>query len=191
MSFTISTAEVSPFLSVLQLFAMPTCRSTRGIIFWDVPKGGLFSAHSMFDTVVAAALLLLFMLTVIPLHPPLAPDEIRFDSIIRLRSHKPIHCGTLLCKLMRSPQRTMPLHHLHNQTFRSAAIRSAALSFILKAPQPCRGWFLFMNLNSLCWTPQHHVIASMFMANKSRLCHLFTLGLSFHNSVYHFELDQP
>lgn len=71
MSFTISTAEVSPFLSVLRLFAMPTCRSTRGIIFWDVPKGGLFSSHSMFDTVVAAALLLLFMLTVIPLHPPL------------------------------------------------------------------------------------------------------------------------
>lgn len=131
MSFTISTAEVSPFLSVLRLFAMPTCRSTRGIIFWDVPKGGFFSSHSMFDTVVAAALLLLFMLTVIPLHPPLAPDEIRFDSVIRLRSHKPIHCGTLLCKLMRSPQRTMPLHHLHNQTFRSAAIRSETRLLLL------------------------------------------------------------
>ena len=84
----------------------------------------LFSAHNMYDTAVAAALLLLFMLAVITLHTPLAPDEIHFDLVIRLWSHKPIHCGTLLRKLMRSSQRTMPLHHLHNQAFRSAAIRS-------------------------------------------------------------------
>lgn len=150
---------------------------------------GLFSAHSIYDPVVAAALLLLFTLAVTPLHTALAPDEIHFGSVIHLWSHKPIHCGTLLCKLMRSSQRTMPLHHLHNETFRSAATRSETHLLLL-----ChlywkrhRRWVLFMNPNSLCWTPQHHaVIDSIFMANKSGLCHLFTPVLSFYNSAYNF-----
>lgn len=122
MPLTICTVVMSPFLSVLWLLMMPACHRTRDIIWHG--QGGLFSAHSMFDTAVAAAVLLLLMLAVIPLHPPFASDEIGFDSVIHLGSHKPIHCAMLLCKLMRSSQRTMPLHHLHNQTLRSVAICS-------------------------------------------------------------------
>lgn len=120
--FTIYTVVMPPFLSVLWPLATPPRRRTRGITRHG--QGGWFSAHSTFDTAVAAAALLLLTLAVIPLHPPFASDEIGFDSVIRLRSHKPIHCAMLLCKLMRSSQKTMLLHHLHNQTFRSAAICS-------------------------------------------------------------------
>ena len=94
-------------------------------------QGGSFSAHSVYDTVVAAALLLLFVLAAIPLHTPLACDENRLDSVIHLRSYKPIHWGMLLCKLMRSSQRTMPFHHLHHQAFRSVAICSETRLLLL------------------------------------------------------------
>lgn len=112
MLFTISTAEMSPFPSVLWLIMMLACQHTCGIIFWDKANRDCFLLTAFI------AVLLLFMLGVIPLHIPLEPDKICFDSVIHLWSHKPMHCGTLLRKLMRSSQRTLLLHHIRNQTFR-------------------------------------------------------------------------
>lgn len=156
MPFTTSTAELSPFLSVLWLLTHP-------IIFWDMAKGGCF--------LLPACVTQWFLLPCsCCLHwlwsHCTAPDEIHFDSVICLWTHKPIHCRTLLCKLIRSSQRTMILNHLHYHAFRVVAACSETLLLLLCClywnTQACRGCFLFMNPNSLCWTPQHPaVIASI------------------------------
>lgn len=130
MPFTISTVEMSPFLSVLWLLMMLACQSTCSIIFRNVAKGVVFCSQHVWHS-GALVLLLLLMLAVIPLHTCLAPNEIHFDSVICLQSHKPTHCGTLLCKVMRSSKRTMPPHDLHNQTFKSAAMYSETHSILL------------------------------------------------------------
>lgn len=121
LPFIISISEMTPFLSAAADAGMPK------YMWHNVVRhgqGGLLSPHSRYDTVVAVTLLLLFVLAVIPLHSALAPDEIHCYSVIYLQLHKPIHYGMLLWKLIKSCQRSMAFHHLHNQTFRSAAICS-------------------------------------------------------------------